>query len=321
MTLKELEDGLLEHFNYDLSMAESRPRLRIRRHLNLWHRRFLTMPMLARLREATVTFDSVANQAEYTFRHGIARILRIYERTNDQVLIPQSVDWYRSIEPDPQAGTATYWIPIGERPTDTDPSSTGLWVNSSSAADVTQVVHLQGIVGADQVIYDGETILNGVTRVQFGTETDFHAVSKFYLSGQCAGMVQLWSAAAAGTRLALISPGTLYSRYQRFILWPTPASVVTYYIDCELGIRDMNASSDEPMLPPDFHDLLDVGARIEEYEKSNDDTRASIARGTLARRLADLQAFVDIRPGYVGIPGEMMASRPSRLGPWFPAGT
>ena len=320
MTLKELEDRVLEHFNYQPGEGETKSRLRIRRHLNTWHRRVLTMPMFSRLRETTVTFPSTAGQPEYGLRQGVARILRIYERTNDQVLTPQSIDWYRQIEPDPQRGTPCYWIPVGERATWADPSSTGLWVVSTSVSDTAVKVHLQGVAGSDQVIYDDAVTLTGTTRVRFGTEADFHVVSKFYLEQPALGTVDLYGVATAGSSIATIEAGATYSRYQRFLLWPTPAAADTFYLDCELAIRELYTAYDEPMLPSDFHDLLELGARIEEYEKEND-TRMASTRVLLARRLSDLMAYLDIRPGYVGVPGEMAGVQTSRLGPWFPAGS
>jgi len=326
MTWKDLEDRLLEHFNYDSSLATSDARSRMRRHLNTWHRRILSNPMFSGLADATDTFASVASQANYTLREAPAKVLRIYEKTNDVVLESRSLEWYRRVEPDPQAGTPDVWVPLGYGAVYAQPAGTGLWVASSSAADITQTVYVAGHVsGGYSAGGTAQTItatLNGVTKVQMGSAVLWKGVSRFYLSAAGAGTVYLYGDAAGTICYGDIPPLRLFSRYYTFALWPTPSAVITYYYDYRRKVDDVTIyAADEPLLPEDFHDLLELGARIEEYEKENDMTRAASAQRLYALRMRDLVHDLHITPGYVGIPGEIQGTSRSRLGPYFPAGS
>src|SRR5512135_268985 len=105
MTLQDLENAVLDHFNYSTDDGDSVVRRRIRRHLNEWQHRILTMPGLDRLRDSSVTVMSVLNTPTVSLGPAVGKILRVYETTHDTVLTIRDTEWYRRIAPDTTAST------------------------------------------------------------------------------------------------------------------------------------------------------------------------------------------------------------------------
>ena len=81
------------------------------------------------------------------------------------------------------------------------------------------------------------------------------------------GMVD---AAAAGNELARIPIGDTYSRYVAVEWFPIPTAGVTEYVDYERRIYDLVNGTDAPLLPEDFHYLMELGAKVYEYEQLKD---------------------------------------------------
>ena len=52
-------------------------------------------------------------------------------------------------------------------------------------------------------------------------------------------------------------------------LWPTPTEAMTYQVDLEHEIATLANSDDEPLLPPEFHDLLWRGAIRDEARRTS----------------------------------------------------
>jgi hypothetical protein len=122
-----------------------------------------------------------------------------------------------------------------------------------------------------------------------------------------------------GTTLAQISIGRTRPYYFVIHLWPTPADVRTYQCDFTREILDLAQDTDEPLLPTDYHDLLAIGARLDEYERM-DDSRSARAQHEWTERYRSLQYFLHARASERLIP---MPSHGrlgySNLGGWFPA--
>lgn len=96
-------------------------------------------------------------------------------------------------------------------------------------------------------------------------------------------------------------------------LYPQPSSVIAYSADTELYIADLTGDSDEPLLPEDFHYLLELGATMDEMGKM-DDSRYMVMSAEYQEGLRDLRYRL----------ARQRASQPitvghSRFGPWFPA--
>jgi hypothetical protein len=80
--------------------------------------------------------------------------------------------------------------------------------------------------------------------------------------------------------------------FYRFLLHPTPVAAEELLVDFEREIQDLADPADEPMLPLDFHDLIALLARADEYEFKSDD-RWGTTREQAIRRVKELTAWVD----------------------------
>lgn len=319
MTLRELSDGVLEHFNYSTD-GESEARNRIVRHLNEWHRRILSKPGMDRLRQSSITVASTASSPTLALPSSVVRILRIRDLTNDITLNEQRFDWYRFAEPDPSSstGTPTTWVPVGWAACAdlAEASGTGIWVQSASASD-TYRAYIEGVRLGGYVWSDTVT-MTGVTRVAVGALTDWTEITKFSIEQPAAGLVSLYKVNAAGTALAAIPIGATESRYWQIALWPTPSAAVTYYIDYQRQLLDLVHDTDTPLIPEDFQWLLQHGAKANEYERV-DDSRAPKMRAEMDLAVGELRATLHSRD--VAVPGRTNIRLISRINGWSPVDT
>lgn len=255
---------------------ESDTQARIKAFVNQRHRTLLTMPGMDQLRDSSSTIVSVAGTARVALPQAATRIRAIYESTTNRRLIEQSMDWLRTMNPQQDSGTPTHYIPRGYEPVAVQPSdASALWVTSSSASDIS-TVYIQGI-RTGGILGSASQTMTGTTPVQIGTITDWVEITKFYVATAAVGAITLTEDSSVGTELAQITMGRLRPYYFVVLLWPTPASVISYACDFTREILDLVHDTDEPLLPTDYHDLLSLGGRMDEYEKT-DDTRLSIAR-------------------------------------------
>lgn len=211
---------------------------------------------------------------------------------------------------------------VGYQPVSRQPSAaTGLWAVSSAAGDTTQHAFVESLTtGAypNQTI-SGGTALNGTTRVQIGTLTSHVEVTKFYLDAPGVGSISLYDAVTAGNELARIPIGLTTARYLGVAWHPVQTADVTLYADVTRAVFDLVNGTDEPMLPPDFHYVVTLGARMKEYEVLDDarvaQARADYVKGQNALRswvLNDGDRIASLRPVPVGW---------SSLGAMYPAGS
>ena len=100
--------------------------------------------------------------------------------------------------------------------------------------------------------------------------TDLVDVTKFYMSAAAVGTVTLRETSGTGTVLSTIAIGEQYARYHQIALAPTPSSAIAYSIEFERIVTDLVNANDEPIIPPPFHRLLAIGARMKEYERRKD---------------------------------------------------
>ncbi len=291
---------------------------RLKAFLDEVHRELLTLPGLQRLRDDTRSFASVANQALYALPW-VAKINRIFETTNDRTLGAMTLAEYRAIDPDPSTttGTADAFVWVGYQAVAKQPSAAAaLFVKSSAVGDTTQTCYIEGETSdgyprAVSVVLTGTTAVNVAAAV-----TDWVRVTKCYLSAVPAGVVTLHQTSGLGTELARIGIGQTQQRYCVFYLYPTPGSVITYSVDATFEITDLAQDTDEPKLPPDFHDLLVSGAMVREYEKT-DDPRLNVSLARHQSRVRDLLYWLH----ETATSTEARRSGRSRLGAYFPAGT
>jgi len=281
-------------------------------------------PGLAGLLRGTTSLASVASTSSYALPPAVADVRKIYETTNDRALARKSLDWFRRNVPDPSAfsGTPYAYAMLGPQKVSAQPVATGVWIVSSSASDTAITASVEAVRTGGYPHTPGAATLNGTTRVQVGTQTDYVEVTDFYLSAAAVGDVTLYDAAASGNVLAVIPKGQTTSRYEWIALVPTPSAVVTYTIDYEKDISDLVNNTDEPSwLPVRFHRLLAIGARMREYE-GKDDARYKTAQTEWIVGFKDLLS--DVGGGSadgVLMPQSSGKSGRSDLGPNFPSST
>jgi hypothetical protein len=320
MNFLQIKQRIARRTGKNSSSLDSATNTRLGDFVNERHRELLRMPGMEKLRHAVLTVASVASQQAYALpAQGIARINRLWETTNDRKLTYKTLDWLRTVDPDPQTGTPWAYIPTGFAEVHTQPSNdSAIYVVSGSAADTTQTAYLEGYIGGGY--YRSTSVaLTGTTAVAFSVNNFLH-ITKFYLSAAAAGEVTLREDSGIGTELAKVITGDLRAQYHAFLLYPTPSAVVTYSADVLRAIPDMSNDTDEPLLPEDFHDLLITGGRLSEYEKGDDSERLRIAKDewTVGRR--QLQSFVTSHPDWIPNWNGYQVEH-SRLGGWYPSGS
>jgi len=320
MTLLDLEQDVYRRIGFadtpDLDVTN-----RIRMFLNQRHRRILSAVGMSKLTDGETTFTTVASQPRYALGHTIQAIIKIRDLTNDLTLEQRNLDWYRTMDPDAQSttGTPELWIMGPQTAVATQPGGTGLWVASSDAADLAQVARIESVRTGGYIQKSVSAVLSGLTRVQFGTATNHQEVHKFYLSAVAVGDVSLYGAAVGGTELARIPSGHTSVRHLNIYLWSTPASALTYQVDYRRVIQDMAVATDTPLIPDDFHYLISLGARLDEYERMSD-KRATEQAYLWDSGISKLRHHVLNSPDFLIVPGLDTAGH-SRLGPYFPSGT
>lgn len=317
MNLSSLLSELYRRLDYT-SSPPSVITTRLTAFVNTTHRQILTTPGLDVLRDDTTTFASVANQAVYGLPPAISRIETMTDRTTQINLQQLTLDDIRASDPGAvQTGPPYGYVNRGWQQVQLQPTAaTGLWIASSSASDTTQSVKVE-TVRTGGYEYAAAATVNGTTRVQVGAFTDHIEVTKFYLSAVGVGTISLYDAASAGNELARIAIGGTYARYLAIQLFPTPASIITYYVDYVRDVPDMANATDEPLLPQDFHYVLVEGALLKEWTKL-DDTRRSAALTDYTKGVNALKYFATCPPDF--LPSRRMRSpERSRFGAYFPA--
>lgn len=286
------------------------------------HRRLLSMPGIAQLRDDLITFQTVANQQIYSLPPSIGRIRTIFDQTtNQRLLTERTIPWLRAVDPRSAliSGVPEAWIPFSVRAVQNQPAAaTAIYLQSTSGSD-TGTVYVEYLrTGGYQA--SKTVVMTGVTGVQVGTDSDIIGVTKLEFSAVVVGTVTLQTTAVGGTVLSSINPGTAHGSYLGILLWPTPSAVITLNVDCTRNIPNLVQTYDEPLLPLDFHYLIATGVRLDEYETLDDDRR-SAAGAEWEAGVKKLMDWVSNGPGLVIVPGGAELTRWSSLGPSYPSGT
>jgi len=290
MTFLEIQQDVFRRTNKPTS-PEAETVTRVKASINQRHRSLLTMPGVDQLRDSFgSTFASVASTARVALPQAMTRIKAMYQTTNNRRIWEKNVDWLRTVDPQQTSGDPQCYVPLGYQAVSAQPSDASqIWVKSSSASD-TGTAYLQGI-RTGGILGSSSVAMTGVTAVQIGALADWIEITKFYISSAAVGSVTLHEDSGAGTELAQISIGRYRPYYFVVLLWPTPADVLTYTFDFTREILDMVQDTDEPYLPTDYHDLLSIGGRIDEYEKM-DDTRLGSAKAEYKQKYESFQYFI-----------------------------
>lgn len=268
MTLLELETDVFSRTSKNLT-PDPVTKARIDRFLNQRMRRILAEPGIHGLREAVFTFASVVGQQAYALPQGVAKVHRIWEPITRRRLQLVSLETIRDIVATASA-IPMGWAPYGYTEVAVQPSNASqIWAVSTAAGD-TQTIYL------DVVLSTGErrTIsqaLTGVTALQVGALATVVVIERVYVATVAIGTITILEDSAAGAELARITLGRTAPQYQTILLDVPASAVVTYSADASWFIADMAQAGDVPPIPEDFHYMLSAGARMDEYEKTDDD--------------------------------------------------
>jgi hypothetical protein len=279
VTLAELQADVYRRISQPAS-PDATVVTRVLAFLNEAQQEILSEPGMDALLNGSLTFASVASTPQYALPQGAAKIKTLYETTNRWKLTPRSLDWYRLHFTDPTniTGIPSDYVDLGFTGVAVQPSAaTEVFADSTAAGD-TGTAFLEGYRTGGYFLSKSK-VMTGTTGVSFDTAiTDWVFLTKFYLSAAAVGTVTLQTTGAGGTVLATIPIGQTMSRYRNIALVPTPSAAVTYTCDFDLTVPDMANAKDEPVLPVPFHRLLATGARLKEYEKSDDPRRYLLAQ-------------------------------------------
>jgi hypothetical protein len=322
MTRADLERAVYQECGHS-DAPDTRIVTRIRRLLTEGVHAVLGEPGLAHLADSDTpsVVASVASQARYVVPESIAAIRHISDRTNDRTLVPMSLAAYRALDPDAASttGTPTHYVPIGRvgvavQPTD----ASDIFVDSTSGSD-TNTAYLEGFITGG---YQRRTAITmtGTTAISLGI-TSFLELNDFYLSHPAVGTVTLHEDANGGTELARITIGETRPNYYGFYLWPTPAAVVSYYIDARRDVAPMTANTSEPPWPEDFHHLLVAYAAWREWTFKGDTDRGRDALQRYQVTLSRLKYFTQAQTDELPVMGGRRTVGHSRLGGYYPADT
>jgi len=329
VTLNEIELDVYRRFDY----ADTPPasvKNRIDGFINQRHRQLLATDRMRSLRMATTTLVTVPNRPSYGLPYGCARITRVMDQANGFLLGTNSMEWVREHNANPQdvTGTPETWIPLGFSPVATRlifPVAPALWIAATIAPPGSATFTL--VLVGDYLCTPGQLftltptlstpdplVLNPVALPAGFTPTD---IIEFTSSAALTGAVALFDADTGGNLVSQISRNQTTARYYRIGFYPVPSDTLTYWVDYEREILPLIDPLDEPMLPIDFHDIIALLARMDEYEFKSDD-RWLTTRTLVDARTRELRAWVDNHDAYRAhaIP---VAPSPSRLGPMFPA--
>lgn len=320
MTFRELQDTCLRELGYDPASLSTEPRERVKDRLNHWHRRLLTRPVLSRwMRQASsVTITSVSGTAQYAVPFSVSQIVAIRDETNDRALPCVALDTIRQADPGLTAtGVSDVWALVGQRPVYGQPATAvPIYCKSTSALD-TMTVHLEYLT-SNHVQKRASATLTGATAVAIGSDSVLEVLG-WDLSTVPAGEVTLHETSGSGTQLGSIPAGMTTTARLWIQLYPTPNSAITYNLDVVRRLTDLMRDGEEPLLPRDFQDVLSLGVLADEWRRKGDLERSALMRQDYEGRLKDLEWWVWNQPAYS--PGAPSLDAPSRLGPWFPAGS
>jgi hypothetical protein len=329
MPLSDLQQTVYDHCGHlqqDAALIR-----RILRNLNTAHRAILSKKGMSRLRRATLTFSSVADTPYAVLPQSVSLIQSITDRTNQQpISVFNSIQEVREYDPGLAFSSGVPTAALIDNlaaALKVEPSNASeLFFKSDSASDgSSKEMFIQGIITGGEM-RTASAAMNGTTAVSFSSSiTSWISAVKVFLAlaaggaTTAAGNITIHEDSGAGTELGRILPGRTITRYSRIQLFPVPTAVVTYHADVELAIIDMAEAGDEPMLPEDFHWLLESYAISREWYRKEKPALAREEERRYRDGIADLNSRIrklagrplplDGRPGF------------SQLGAYFEAGT
>lgn len=301
MNLGQIELAIYDRMNYN-STPDSAVIRRVRHHINVTQRMILGRKGFGVLRRATLQATSVAGTPYMVLPQATTSVITIIDRTNNRILQPISLQDTRYRDPGqlfsnsiPDAFTVIdYSSCVAMDPT----TPSALYVISDSASDGSGVaINIEGTITGGYY-RRASVALNGLTAVNLSAAiSTWEHIIKFYASASAVGNITLRQGSGVGTELSRIAPGRSYPRYTTVILSGIPAAGQTYYCDVEVQVSDMVNSNDEPLIPEDFHWLLETGVIMRDALKRKDFETYRAEASMFADGMTGLSALIRRRAG------------------------
>lgn len=320
MTLAELLANVIDDVR--AVSGDATTEARIKRYINEGHQELLRNPRCTNLRRGTLYITTEADVPTYGFAQAFTQIDKVTQTTNDRYLGTKSLDWLRQIDPGQRmSGTPTDLVDMGWQPVFRQPAETGLWAVSTAIGDTTQTVRVRGVRLSGDTVPESTAVLTGTTRVQIAsTVSDFVHIDSFTLSAAAVGYVSLYDAAAAGNELARLPIGVTSNRWKIARFWPTPSAALQYVVDGQLRIYTMVNNDDVPMLPEQFHEMLETYARMRWARYLGDDRRYVMNKSEFDAATKTLQSYAEFPSGYTArVADRQWSAGWNNLGAWYPA--
>jgi hypothetical protein len=316
MTLNQMLQVLYDRLDYESDPPTAVTR-RLMGYINQTQRDTLRLKGMSALRRRILPFSTVANSPYAVMAQAMTQVFMCVDRTsNFRPIVPKDIAWIWQRDPGLQLtgppdvfALLDYAAPVAQDPA----AATELFAVSSSAADTTQNVYLEGITANGYRRQVGPILLTGVGQVSLSAAiTDWTVISRWFIDSVAAGLVSLRDSSA--NDLGYIPPGTTYPRYTKIQLNPTPSTVSTLYAYGLIEVYDLVFGADWSIFPNDFVHLLIEGAMEREYEKREKPTLSREFAKKKKDIIADLRSYLQTPQAMKGM--GMMGF--SALGPWYP---
>jgi len=240
------------------------------------------------LRKTGFSLATVANQELYAFSYLVDNSKQIVVYNTDSPQYVNRIDemWYRIYNPGPNStGTpfvmrfVDFW-PVQNQPT----SSSVLTLVSSSVADSTQTVRIQGLDSNDMTVNDTVT-LTGTTPV--ASTQSFKTVLSLSKSATTTGVVTITSNSGGVTNVR-IPAGEKTLQHPVFRLFSIPDGVYTLYYDFYLKLPTLNISTDISLVPEQYHDAIELYAKYNCYKHLNNQSMFQAVKAEFDMRCAEI---------------------------------
>ena len=278
MTLAEIELDVFRRLDY-ADVPPPSVKARVNSYINQRHAQILASDRMRPLRLSVASVMTVPGQSSYALPEGCARVVTITSPAHQFVLSTQTLAWYRKANPDALlAGTPDVWIPAGQsavmRRRQGIATIPGLWISgmfpeTGITFTVTALLGGGGFYSQPTIALNNGTPLPSTDRralaSAFFTNGGVSDVTEFIASAPVSNAVWLWDVPTGGTPLSQINRLQTHARFYRFILHPSPVAAEEVLVDFEREIQPLKDPGDVPLLPLDFHDLLCLYARLDEY--------------------------------------------------------
>lgn len=269
-------------------------------------------------REFSLTTNT--SSSKYGMPVYVNEILKITDPTNDRDIKEMTSQQYKTELPgNDDTGDPEWYFQIGTFGVEVQPSSTGvLTVESSSALDASSTyVTVFGTNSADIRISEDVT-MNGTTAVP--TTNSFKTVERIVKSEDdgtsWVGYVTVKD--VGGNSLAVI-PSYMESPTYRWIeFYPKPSVAITYTVQTYSETPELINDNDWPEIDDDFHDLIEIGAKIITFPSFGKGDQVPILESMFRTRMEEYKSIINPSKNLIHHMADVSMGEQLPLRPWIP---